>query len=130
MHSICSAPLSPWAHPLSIAKPAYAYVISPKPALPPGPDSPVIRRVELNKKHFSAHDEIQMQVVTTASVAKVTNHELGHGGTLRKVSSGIFSGKGRVAGVPFFLKGMRVNVYYTATTEKGTAVTITVPVTF
>jgi hypothetical protein len=68
--------------PFSIAKPAYAYVIAPKPALPPGPDSPVIRRFELNKKHFSAHDEIQVQVDTTANVVKVTNHELDHGGNV------------------------------------------------
>lgn len=116
--------------PAGTARPVYAYVITPKLAPSTGADSPVIRRVEPNKQHFSVHDEIQMRVLTTTNVVKVTNHELGHGGTLRRLSPGVFSGEGRVAGVPFFLKGMHVNMHFTATTESGTKVTATAPVTF
>jgi hypothetical protein len=115
---------------ISIAKPVYAYIITPTPAPLSEPDAPVILRVKLNKQHFASGDEIRMQVVTSANVVKVSNHELGHGGTLRQVSSGVFTGRGRVSGVPFFLKGMHVSMHYTATTKTGAQVTVTAPVTF
>ena len=108
----------------------YHYIIKPKPNASVQAGSPVIRLVALNKRHFSSHDEILMKVLTSSDVVRVTNHELGHGGTLRKVSNGIFIGKGRVDGVPFFLKGMHVDMHYTATTAKGETVTVTAPVTF
>ena len=63
-------------------------------------------------------------------MVKVTNHEIGHGGTLRKVSPGVFFGTGRVSGVPFFLRGMQVDMHYTATTATGETTTATAPVTF
>jgi hypothetical protein len=114
----------------AIAAANTGYIITPTPAASAGPDSPVILRVELNRQNFSDHDEINMQVVTSANVVKVTNQELGHGGTLRQVASGLFTGHGKVEGVPFFLKGMHVDMHYTATTESGAKVTVSVPVTF
>jgi hypothetical protein len=114
----------------SIAKPAYAYIITPTPAPSSEANAPVILRVKLNKQHFASGDEITMQVMTSANVVKVSNHELGHGGTLRQVSRGVFTGRGRVSGVPFFLKGMQVSMHYTATTKNGAQVTVTAPVTF
>jgi hypothetical protein len=108
----------------------YHYIITPKPNASAPSGSPVIRLVALNKRHFSSHDEILMKVLTSSDVVKVSNHELGHGGTLRKVSDGIFTGQGRVTGIPFFLKGMHVDMHYTATTASGETITVTVPVTF
>jgi hypothetical protein len=81
-------------------------ISTPVPDASAKPGSPLIRRVALNKHHYSSHDQIRMQVTTTRDVVKVTNHELGHGGILRKVSPGVFFGSGRVSGIPFFLKGM------------------------
>jgi hypothetical protein len=114
----------------AIAAAKSGYTITPAPSSSAGPDAPVILRVELNKQNFSDHDEIDMQVTTSANVVKVTNQELGHGGTLRQVASGLFAGHGKVEGVPFFLKGMHVDMHYTATTEAGLKVTVSVPVTF
>ena len=108
----------------------YRYVITPTPDASASSGSPIIRRVELNKQHFSSHDQIRMKVITSGNVVKVTNHEIGHGGTLRKLSAGVFFGTGRVSGVPFFLKGMQVDMHYTATTENGETTTVTAPVTF
>jgi hypothetical protein len=116
--------------PTTIASPVYTYINTPVPDASPSPGSPMIRQVALNKHHYSSHDQIRMQVLTSSDVVKVTNHELGHGGTLRKVGSGVFSGTGRVSGIPFFLKGMHVDMHYTATTASGATTTVTVPVTF
>ena len=63
----------------AIAAANSGYIITPTAAASAGPDSPVILRVELNKQNFSDHDEIKMQVVTSANVVKVTSQELGHG---------------------------------------------------
>ncbi len=116
--------------PTTIASPVYRYIITPVPDAGAPPGSPTISQVALNKRHFSTHDQIRMQVLTSSDVVKVTNHELGHGGTLRKVAPGIFSGTGRVSGIPFFLKGMHVDMHYTATTARGATTTVTAPVTF
>jgi len=105
-------------------------MVTPRPNASASPGSPVIRLVALKKRHFSSHDEILMKVLTSSDVLKVRNHELGHGGTLRMVSNRIFTGQGRVTGIPFFLKGMRVDIRYTATTASGETVTVTAPVTF
>jgi hypothetical protein len=114
----------------TIASPVYRYINTPVPDASAKPGSPLIRRVALNKHHYSSHDQIRMQVTTTRDVVKVTNHELGHGGLLRKVSPGVFFGRGRVSGIPFFLKGMHVDMHYTATTASGATTTVSVPVTF
>jgi len=112
------------------ANPVYTYVITPTSPSTPRPGYPVIFKVELNKQHFSSHDEIQMQVVTSTDVVKVTNHELGHGGTLRLLSPGVFFGQGRVTGIPFFMQGVHVAMHYTATTTNGNAMTVVAHVTF
>jgi hypothetical protein len=112
------------------ANPVYAYVITPKSRSAPRPGYPTIFTVKLNKQHFSSHDEIQMQVITSVDVVKVTNHELGHGGTLRQVSPGVFLGQGRVTAIPFFMRGMHVAMHYTATTANGNATTVIAHVTF
>jgi hypothetical protein len=116
--------------PAANSSPRYRYVVTPTPDASARLGSPIIRRVELNKQHFSSHDQIRMKVITSANVVKVTNHEIGHGGTLRKQSPGIFVAAGRVSGVPFFLKGMHVDMHYTATTANGETTTVTAPVTF
>jgi hypothetical protein len=116
--------------PAASSSPPYSYVITPTPDASARSGSPIIRRVELNKQHFSSHDQIRMKVITSGNVVKVTNHEIGHGGTLRKLSAGVFFGTGRVSGVPFFLKGMQVDMHYTATTANGETTTVTAPVTF
>jgi hypothetical protein len=113
-----------------LASPVYKYVITPKPEDSTHPGDPVILRVELNKKHFSSGDQIQIRVTTSTNVVKVTTHELGHGGTLRQSSPGIFVGQGKVAGIPFFMRGLHVDMHYTATTADGTATTISAHVTF
>jgi len=115
---------------VATASTLYHYMVTPRPNASARPGSPVIRLVALNKRHFSSHDEILMKVLTSSDVVKVSNHELGHGGTLRMVSNGVFTGQGRVTGVPFFLKGMHVDMHYTATTASGATVTVTAPVTF
>jgi hypothetical protein len=116
--------------PGAIASAGYRYVITPKPNAAATAGGPVIRQVALNKRHFQSHDEIQMKVLTSSDVVKVTNHELGHGGILRKISDGVFAGSGRVTGIPFFLKRMHVDMHYTATTASGETTTVTAPVTF
>lgn len=130
--SICAALLGAFAAgaPCAFAVPAYQYVVTPSIDHSAVPGSPVIRRVELNKQHFSSHDQIRMRVITSSNVTTVRNHELGHGGMLHKLSRGVFVGKGQVSGIPFFLKGMKVAMHFTATTASGEATTATASVTF
>lgn len=118
------------ASPGAIASAGYRYVITPTPNAAAPPGGPIIRQVALNKRHFRSHDEIRMKVLTSSDIVKVTNHELGHGGTLRKISDGVFEGSGRVTGIPFFLKKSHVDMHYTATTASGETITVTAPVTF
>ena len=45
--------------PAASSSPQYRYVITPTPDASARSGSPIIRRVELNKQHFSSHDQIR-----------------------------------------------------------------------
>src|SRR5271154_2989098 len=54
----------------------YEYSIEPKVTTSPAPGDPVILRVELNRVRSNpAHDDIQMKVLTSTDVVRVTNYE-------------------------------------------------------
>lgn len=118
------------ASPAPAASPVYKYVVEPTPAGSTRPGYPVIYKVELNKHHYSSHDEIEIQVLTSKNVVRVTNQEMGHGGTLTQAAPGVFRGQGQVPGIPFFVRGMAVPMHYTATTANGNSTTATATVTF
>jgi hypothetical protein len=86
----------------TISSPVYRYISTTVPDASAKRGSPLIRRVALNKHHYFSHDQIRMQITTTRGVVKVTSHELGHGGISRKVSPGVFFGRGRVCGISLF----------------------------
>ncbi len=108
----------------------YTYVIVPKITTAPAPGAPEIFRVELNRVRLPAHDDIQMQVLTSTDVIRVTNYETGRSGRLRQTAPGIFAGEGTIPSTPFLPAGTHVDLHFTATTNAGTTIAFTVPVTF
>jgi hypothetical protein len=125
-----SSPSAPGTNTMPTAGRGYAYEVTPVRAHAVRPGYPEILRIELNWRHFSSHDQIEMQVVTSDNVVRVTNQEMGYGGSLRERSPGHFRGQGRVPGIPFFLRKMRIELRYTATTANGKTASASAPVTF
>jgi len=110
-------------------RPVYGYVVVPAHVHAIRPGDPEILRIELNKQNFRPHDEIQMQILTSDNVVRVTTREMGHEGTLRQLGPGRFFCQGRIPGIALFLQGMRIDLRYTATTATGNAVSASAPVT-
>jgi hypothetical protein len=102
-------------------RPVYGYVVVPARAHSAQPGDPQILRIEINKQHFRSHDVIQMEILTSDNVVRVTTREMGHEGTLRQLGPGRFLCHGRIPGLPSFLQGMRIDLRYTATTASGNA---------
>jgi hypothetical protein len=107
----------------------YGYVVVPPHAGSARPGDPEILRIELNKAHFSSHDEIEMQVLTSNNVVRVTTREMGHEGTLRQLGLGRFFCRGRIPGLPRFLQGLQIDLRYTATTASGNSTSASAKVT-
>jgi len=107
----------------------YHYFVVPAPAHSVRPGDPEILRIELNKQHFRSFDEIQMQILTSANVVRVTTREMGHEGTLRQLGPGRFFSRGRIPGLPFFVQGSSIDLLYTATTASGISTSATASVT-
>jgi len=114
----------------SIARPVYAYVVTPSRKAKPRSGEPRILRVQLNKQRFSSRDEIDMEVLTSPNVVRVVTRELNHGGTLHKAAPGVFRAHGPLTGLPSFVHGMHVTLHFTATTAGGDATSVNAPVTF
>ncbi len=108
----------------------YEYVIVPKVTTAPAPGDPVIMRVELNRVRSPAHDDIQMQVLTSTDVVRVWNYETGRSGRLRQAAPGIFVGQGTIPSLPFLPKGTQVELHFTASSNTGRTIAFTVSVTF
>jgi len=107
----------------------YGYVVVPARIHSIRPGDPEILRIELNKQNFRPHDEIQMEILTSDNVVRVTTREMGHEGTLRQLGPGRFFCSGRIPAVALFLAGMRIDLRYTATTATGNAVSASASVT-
>jgi hypothetical protein len=110
-------------------RPVYHYFVVPARAHSVHPGDPQILRIELNKQHFQSFDIIQMEILTSGNVVRVTTREMGHEETLRQLGPGRFFCRGRIPGLPFFVQGSSIDLLYTATTASGNSISATASVT-
>jgi hypothetical protein len=115
--------------PEPLTRSVYGYVVVPPHARAARPGEPEILRIELNKARFSSRDEIEMQVLTSANVVRVTTREMGREGMLHELGPGRFVCHGRLPWLPFFVRGLRIDLRYTATTASGSATSAVASVT-
>jgi hypothetical protein len=108
----------------------YRFVYTPAPgAVDTASDAPSIIEIDLTDKILRAPGPLNIRVVTSAPVSKVTLHVLGRDLSLPKTGDGLFSVDNQLPAVPFWLRGKTYQVDFIAAVPDGRSVKVTIPVT-
>jgi len=110
----------------------YRFVFTPTPvpgASDPASDAPSIIEIDLTDKILRAPGPLNIRVVTSSPVSKVTMRVLGRDLALPKTGDGLFSVDNQIPSLPFWLHNKTYDVDFIAAVPDGRSVKVTVPVT-
>ncbi len=106
----------------------YAYRFIPRQAAHPSADQPQILAVYLNAKTLRSLGPIDIRVIASANVVKVTSSSNGHAGTVPNVAPGDFEAASKLPKLPIIASGITTTLEFTALSASGKKVTVRVPI--
>jgi hypothetical protein len=108
--------------------PAYRYIYRPTPAGGDPPMSgPAILEIDLTDQVLVTPTDLNVRVVTTASVVSVTVQTLGRSLALPEVSPGLFGFSTTLRAVPASLRNRTFDVQFIAADPQGRSASVTLP---
>lgn len=107
---------------------AYAYRFIPGQPSHPEQDQPQIFAVYLNAKALHSEGPIDIRVVTSGNVVKVTSSSNGRAGTVAEISPGDFQAHSKLPKLPRIVTGITTTLDFTAVSATGKKVTVGVPI--
>ncbi len=106
----------------------YIYRFVPgQPEHPPA-DQPQIFAVYLNAKALHSQGPIDIRVITSANVVKVSTTSNGHTGSVSEVGPGDFQAHSKLPKLPIIASGITTTLNFTAVSSDGKTVTVGVPI--
>ena len=106
----------------------YKYRFIPQLPAQPAAGQPLIYAVYLNDSALRSRGPIQIKVVTTPDVVKVTSGGGGRSGVIPRIATGDFETSSTLPPIPFLARGVSVDLLFTATNVSGKTFTVDVPV--
>lgn len=106
----------------------YLYRFVPGQPDRPAADQPQIFAVYINGKTLHSLGPIDIRVVTSANVVKVTSSSNGRTGSLAEIGPGDFQAHSGLPKIPRIAAGITTTLDFTASSSDGKAVTVGVPI--
>lgn len=107
---------------------AYAYRFVPGQPSHLEQDQPQIFAVYLNAKALHSQGPIDIRVVTSGNVVKVTSSSNGRAGTVAQIGPGDFQAHSKLPKLPRIVTGITTTLDFTAVSATGKKVTVGVPI--
>jgi hypothetical protein len=123
---------TPTAVPNPLPTPAYRFIYRPPAQMNADPVAsapPAIIEIDLTDQVIVTPTELNVRVVTSASVVSVTAEALGHPITLPQVQPGLFGFSTQLRAVPGSLRNRTFDVDFTAADAAGRTADVTLPLT-
>ncbi len=117
--------------PLATVGPAtatYVYRFVPGQPAHPAADQPQIFAVYLNAKALHSQGPIDIRVITSANVVKVTSSSNGQAGSVAEIGPGDFQAHSKLPKLPRIVTGITTTLDFTAVSPTGKKVTVGVPI--
>ncbi len=117
--------------PLATVGPAnatYVYRFVPGQPTHPATDQPQIFAVYLNAKALHSQGPIDIRVITSANVVKVTSSSNGRAGLVSEIGPGDFQAHSKLPKLPRIVTGITTTLDFTAVSPTGKKITVGVPI--